>query len=95
MNRSRKEEAAESTLPPAPPPTKGRIVLYHINATETRPAIVTGVHSPTCVNVQVFTDGPGDAAMDYCKGQRNQQVVFLSSRMEGKSEGCWSWPPRA
>lgn len=68
-------------------PSVGRIVLYTPDMNDpphTRtaplPAIVTAVHSDTCVNLSVFNDG----AADFKK----------TSVVKGDGPFNWNWPPR-
>lgn len=59
-------------------PTVGRMVYY--KATEgVLPAVITGVHSETCINLQVFNN---------CEG-----VAFRSSVVNGQNNGQWDWMP--
>jgi len=74
-------------------PTVGRIVLIrhprgkNPRAT-TSPAIVTAVHSPTCINVQAFIDGP-----NFC--QWLTSVMHEDCVDDGCTGPIWHWPPRA
>ena len=43
-------------------------------------AIITAVHSDTCVNLKALVDGPAD--------------YWASSRELGDDPGQWNWPPR-
>jgi hypothetical protein len=76
---------------PAPPPSVGRVVLYHPTEAEregrgggeTYPALVTRVWSPTCVNLHVLADaGPAFfvTSVEQARGRAPQRA--------------WSWPPR-
>jgi hypothetical protein len=60
-------------------PSLGRIVIYRheISGTEL-PAIITQVHSPDNVNLQVFSNGSG--------------LQFKSSVKLGTKDGEWNWP---
>jgi hypothetical protein len=68
-------------------PSIGRIVHYAGNPGEPWvPAIITKVHSESCVNVRIFPDNDGD-------------VLFAASVMRDDYNGNfqgprWRWPPR-
>lgn len=74
--------------PPQPPPTVGRIVIYHFppdrtfvnNGLVDAPAVVTAVWSPTCINVKVLADGPHNH--------------WMTSINLGEGPHQWSWPKR-
>lgn len=75
--------------PPAPTqrPSIGRIVLYkHAGSADGKyppmvsPAIITQVHSDTCVNLCVLSAGDG--------------LFFPHSITQGDGPSQWSWPPR-
>lgn len=65
-------------------PTVGRIVLYRLEDGSGKevPAIVTEVHSPTCVSLQVFPHEDVGA------------LTFKSSVVQGTGRRMWLWPPR-
>lgn len=57
-----------------------------------RPALVTAVHSDTCVNVQVFLDGSNDDRFGKLPGQvtRHGWLVWCTSLTAGEGVGQWS-----
>lgn len=73
-------------------PTIGRIVHYVLtshdqehgcgSAGATVAAVVVAVHNSTCVNLRLFTDGPG-------------ALPHRRSVCQGTAPGSWSWPPQA
>lgn len=85
--------AATDKTPVAPKqvPTKNRIVDFFVEdranpgMVVSRPGIIVAVHSDTCVNLQVFTDGEND-------GLNN--VVHKTSVDEGTLAGQWMWPSK-
>ncbi len=66
-----------------PAPTVGRIVIFTTADGTKLPAIVVNVHSETTVNLQIFQDRGGDAA------------VHGTSIDEGTGPNTWAWPERA
>ncbi len=71
-------------------PTIGRTVHYRGPGTsngqfqpKTYPAIITTVHTDTCVNLFVMTD----------VGHMNINDCQFSE--EPSEPSCWTWPPRA
>jgi hypothetical protein len=68
-------------------PSIGRIVHYKNTDTEKEfpptaelvPAIITGVHSYTCVSLTVF---------------RHSWTDYKSSVVQGPEQGQWDWPAR-
>lgn len=73
-------------------PTVGSLVHYvlpdGISVGEHRPAIVVKIWTPTCVQLQVFTDSSNDGR-EYASG-----IVWKTSVVydEGKQMGTWHWP---
>lgn len=76
-------------------PTIGRIVHYtqpghepSHNGSRTHPAIITAVHSATCVNLKVFFDfGPvEDRSSVSPRGALSGEVA--------EGWGFWEWPAR-
>jgi len=59
-------------------PTIGRIVHFKAAEDVVRPAIITEVHSDTCVNLQVFQPG---------------QDNWRTSVTQGEGVGQWQWMP--
>ena len=59
-------------------PTIGRIVHFTEDG-QPLPAIITKVHSDTCVNLQVFYDS-------------NRIGAWRSSVTQGTGERSWAWP---
>lgn len=77
------------------PPTIGRTVLYvmpqgHPSAGEVRPAVVTKVWTPACVNLHVHLD-PYDAPLE----PQQQSSVCLDEPIDTPQPRTWHWPPRA
>lgn len=74
-------------------PTIGRIVHYILTTHDqehgcgstgaTVAAVVVAVHNSTCVNLRLFTDGPG--------APPHRRNVCQGPAMPGS----WSWPPQA
>jgi hypothetical protein len=64
-------------------PSIGRIVQVFTRG-EWRPALVTRVHSDTCINASIFSDD-GEAV------DRKTSLVLN----EAEQELAWRWPPRA
>lgn len=64
-------------------PSVGRIVIYYCSVRGANAAIITSVHSNTCVNLACF-DGNGNPY--------NQTSVTKFS--ENQVNNCWDWPPR-
>jgi hypothetical protein len=55
------------------------------------PAIVVAVHSDTCVNLQVFTDGTNSDSYE------TQGVKWMTSVLQDEAAlqvGSWHWPER-
>lgn len=76
----------EPSNPPAyvQPPSPCRMVMVFDATTSRRePAVITRVHGPTCVNVQVLPD----CEKPYC-------LTSLSLIEPGESRHGWYWPPR-
>jgi hypothetical protein len=59
-------------------PSVGRIV-HVVEDGQPLPAIITKVHSDTCVNLRVFYDS-------------NRNDAWRSSVTQGTAQGCWDWP---
>lgn len=73
----------------APTPSKGRIVMYQPRLSKREdavPAIVTTVHSDTCVNLRVFADEDSYVA-------RVTSVEQLSPHNQHYG-AYWFWPER-
>lgn len=72
-------------------PSVGRIVLVMLsepaNGSHEAPAIVTAVHSDTCINARVFCDGPPHER-DWMTS-----LVYEDDPNPGFSH-TWRWPPR-
>jgi len=67
-------------------PTIGRIVIYReAIGDQSWPAIVTRVHSPTILDLTVFSGVQGASAA----GVYQKRMVG-----EGKAVSQWSWPER-
>lgn len=64
-------------------PTIGRIVHYRCteNAAVIKSAIITAVHSETCVSLIVF-------------GNDSLNPAWATSVMQGDGAGQWNWPAR-
>lgn len=79
--------ATAAAAPPAPKPTPslGRIVIARYPHRQDAPAVVTFVHSPEVVDLQIFR---GDHLLH--NGQRVNQIE--PSNTDGTG---WFWPPRA
>lgn len=60
-------------------PSVGRIVHFIHGGRNIAAAIVTRVHSDTCVNLYVFFDAAAEARTSVCLGT---------------SDGDWMWPER-
>jgi hypothetical protein len=58
-------------------PSVGRIV-HVVEDGQPLPAIITKVHSDTCVNLRVFYDS-------------NRNDAWRSSITQGTAQGCWDW----
>ena len=70
-------------------PSVGRIVHYHApDGSGIRAAIITMVHSNTCVNLFVFLD----LTMDYSEFLAGRISTLVSSAMLGGAAGEWHWP---
>lgn len=83
-------------------PTIGRIVHVFVppdwnGGSDVAPAIITRVHSDTCVNLRVFYDGPGHAGPE----RRDWLTSYLlfgtreEAAPEGDAPGHAFWPPQA
>lgn len=73
--------------------TVGRTVLYtlpasHPSAGKIRPAIITEVWSPECVNLHVLLD-PWDAPLE-----PNDQSSVTHDISATPAHRTWHWPPR-
>jgi hypothetical protein len=67
-------------------PSIGRIVHYHQpEEPAALPAIITHVHSETCVSLVGFTAFPPTGPGTFIRAS-----VILTDKAE---PGCWSWPP--
>ena len=64
-------------------PTVGRIVHYYCSEHKKWPAIITEVHSDTCVNLGVFSDTYGHVTSSTMKGTGHGEVRV------------WEWPQKA
>jgi len=74
----------------APPiPTIGRVVLFCGTDGEDRPAIVTHVWSPFCVNLHVFGKDSSDASA----GIRTSVTHAGPETNEKATPGTWHWMP--
>lgn len=74
-------------------PTIGRIVHFVLGITEStsgehRPAIITRVYAPTCVNLHVFGDA-GDLGRDI-----NRHPTSVQYDPSGEASNSWHWPER-
>ncbi len=82
----------------------GRIVHFVLAEGAIRPAIVVRALTPTCANLQVFTDGDGDDSLlrnneraSRGPGKSARCVIWRTSVTEdptGNRLGSWHWPPR-
>lgn len=87
-------------------PSIGRIIHVCIGiedgAPVLRPAIITRVWSPTCVNAQVFLDGGNDDRLVVGKlfgitegyAERGNAPAWGTSLCQGEAVSCWQWPGR-
>ena len=82
-------------------PTVGRVVLYHLQGGEDRPAIITRVWNDhpgqECVQLQVFTDGSNDSdalrvMSRVSQSEEAPNVLWATSVVLGTGVGEWSWP---
>ena len=73
-----------------PIPTIGRIVLFCGDDGQDRPAIVTHVWSPFCVNLQVF---PKDSSDGNNCGSRTSVTHAGPETNEKATPGTWHWMP--
>jgi hypothetical protein len=74
-----------------PLPSVGRIVHYFTqDGAEVRPAIITRVWSPECVNLQVF----GEPLPNEPQGMFPTSVMKHLDGAQSKPR-TWTWPPRA
>lgn len=70
-------------------PSIGRIVHYVLDGSgEHRPAIITRVYAPTCVNLHVFGDS-GDLGRDI-----NRYPTSVQYDPSGEASSSWHWPER-
>jgi hypothetical protein len=69
-------------------PTVGRIVLYRGSDGEIRPAIVTRVWGPFCINVQVFGRDGSDA-----EAGSKTSVTHADPVAEPRCAPSWHWMP--
>ena len=68
-------------------PTVGRIVhFFEDDGDQPLPAIVTQVHSESCVNLHVFSD-VGNPDRQPCEGSVMRAIVG------DKTKRKWVWPP--
>ncbi len=72
-------------------PTIGSIVHYHVSDGTVRAAIVTWVHTPGLVDLNVQTISTDLALPDFpdCSGRT---AVMRVSVPHGNAAGHWSWP---
>lgn len=81
-----------------PRPTPGRIVLYKLSGEDAAQAHIgnaprEGDLVPLLI-IRVWSDDPlaavnGQAFLD------GNDVLWVTSRLEGTAPGTWSWPPRS
>ncbi len=71
--------------------TVGRIVHYVMPDMQHRPAIVVRVWGPTCVNLQVITDGSNDG-QQFAHGHVWRTSVLHDE--DTKAVNTWHWPER-
>lgn len=67
-------------------PTVGRIVHYWYGKSEPRAAIITAVHSDTCVNLTTFLADGGT--------EPQTSVVFIHDDDTHTDQPCCRWPKR-
>lgn len=65
-------------------PSVGRIVHFLEGTKEPSAAIITRVHSPSCVNLTVFFDD----------GRVESRSSVQDEVTGNRDYGVWSWPPR-
>lgn len=87
--------AAKVAPSPAPKPTVGRIVHYHVypvrdGKLQPYAATITHVFGDNCVNLSIVNDisYPLDPTQVF------SPIVNRASVDYGEQPGCWSWPPR-
>lgn len=69
-------------------PTVGRIVLYRGADGETRPAIVTRVHGPFCINANVFPRDHVDPEAGF-----KSSLTHADPAEEPGCKPSWHWMP--
>lgn len=85
MRATKDSPDAAGTQLAQPKPSIGRIVHFRKGSAAAQAAIITRVHSDTCVDVAVFTSS--DPAV----------VTRTSAELVDPNEGAavgWFWPPR-
>lgn len=76
-------------------PSVGRIVHYHLENGDVRPAIIVrtwGDDESSAVNLQVFVDGMNDLGGEFSSEECRPGVSWKTSAVQGFDPGCWSDP---
>lgn len=85
---ARRDETAKAMAPAAQKPTRGRIVDVLLHG-ETVPALITAVHSDTCVNAVLFGARPN--GVDRMAVYYAESISLDASCFANRS---WAWPKR-
>ena len=90
MNQATQEAGTEAVqVGKAIMPELGDLVAYKVPDGEVRPATITHVWSPECVNLAVFTDG--SHPQEFGGAASTHPVIHMTSVVKGSGDGQWEF----